>query len=125
MTDNLVGEVHKLVMILSRFGFRSLEQDEDGRKDEKTTRRGQEVEEKNQSACKETALTKTRSYFFCYFFFQDTNDLHHLCLGLLELRKESSLQTELVMICGVCKGKELFLSRTLPNIPNKVITCSY
>ena len=63
--------------------------------------------------------------FSVIFFFQDTNDLHHLCLGLLELRKESSLQTELVMICGVCKGKELFLSRTLPNIPNKVITCSY
>jgi len=64
-------------------------------------RRGQEVEEKNQNDCKDTALTKTRSSFSVFFFFQDKNDLQHLCLGLLELRKESSSQTELVMICGV------------------------
>ena len=45
---------------------------------------------------------------FSVVFFQETNDLHHLCLGLLELRKESSSQTELVIIFREKRGKTSF-----------------
>lgn len=85
-------------------------------------RRGQEVEEKNQNACKDTAQTKTRSYFFCCFF-QDTNDLQHF--GSLRAKKGIEFTNRAGNNLWSIKGKELFLSRTLPNIPNKVITCSY
>ena len=56
---NLVGELHKLVISLLRFGFRNLEKDEDGRKDVEEWNLGSwEVEEKNQTASKETAKKK-------------------------------------------------------------------
>ena len=54
---NLVGKLFKLVLSLMRFGFRRLEKD--GRKDVEERNLGsQEVEEKNQTACKETAKKK-------------------------------------------------------------------